>query len=125
MTLPGESNTGRAPSSVAIERRASSSTAATSARLAGPEPLDALELLGLGAQQAGEAAERCEQLLGELEHAGARQAGAQQQRDQLGVGERRRAEGEQLFARSCGGGDVLEHGGAPGEEGRLVKSTSV
>ncbi len=93
--------------------------------LGGPEPLDALELLRLGAQQTGEAAERREQLLGELEDAGSREAGAQQQRDQFGVGERPRPEGEQLFARSCRGGDVLEHGGAPGEEGRLVKSTSV
>ena len=36
LTLPGESNTGRAASSPATERRASSSTAATSARLALP-----------------------------------------------------------------------------------------
>ena len=76
------------------------------------EALDPLQLLGLGAQQAGEAAEGAEQLLGELQHAGADQAGAQQQRDQLGVGERGRPQGEQLLARSGRGGNVLEHGGS-------------
>jgi hypothetical protein len=53
-----------------------------------------------------------EQLLGELEDAGSDQSGAQQQRDQLGVGERRRPEGEQLFARPGRSGNVLEHGGS-------------
>ena len=90
------------------------------------EALDPLQLLGLGAQQSGEAAEGAEQLLGELQHAGADQAGAQQQGDQLGVGERRRPEGEQLFARSGRGGNVLEHGGSNRRHRpRLVKCDPV
>src|SRR6185436_15635341 len=50
------------------------------------------------------------------------EAGAQQQGDQLGVGERGRADGEQLLARSCRGGDVLEHGCGHRTNERLVKS---
>ena len=89
------------------------------------EALDPLQLLGLGAQQAGEAAEAAEQLLGELKDAGADQAGAQQQRDQLGVGERRRPQGEQLFARPGRSGNVLEHGGSSRRQRpRLVKCRS-
>ena len=76
------------------------------------EALDPSQLLGLGAQQPGEAAERREQLLGELQHAGAGEPRAQQQRDQLRVGEGRGAEGEQLLARTGRGGNVLEHGGS-------------
>jgi len=79
------------------------------------EALDALELLGLGAQQAREPAEAAEELLGELEDAGADQSGAQQQGDQLGVGERGGPLREQLLARAGRGGNVLEHLGSAGQ----------
>ena len=80
--------------------------------LGGARPLDPRQLLGAGAQQAGEAAEGAEQLLGELKDAGADKAGAQQERDQLGVGERCRPQGEQLFARPGRSGNVLQHVGS-------------
>ena len=57
-------------------------------------------------QQACQAAEAIEQGLRHLQHAQTRQAGAQQQGQQLGIGQRSRAAGEQLFARAGVGGQV-------------------
>ena len=60
-------------------------------------------------QQALDAAEMIERLLGELEHGDAAQSGAQQQRDQLGIGKGAGALRKQLFARAGVGGNVLEN----------------
>ena len=57
-----------------------------------------------------------------MQHAQARQAGAQQQRQQLGVGQCAGAAGEQLFARSGVGGQVLE--GVQGRPRKIAASLS-
>ncbi len=105
------SNTGRSASSATIARRAISSTAASSARFAGPRPREARKLGGAGVHQAAQAAQAAEvgqQPLRELQH-----AGAQQQGEQLGVGERLRAASEQLLARAGLGRQLLDrHRGA-------------
>ena len=95
--------------------------------MAGPSPLMRRRSPGLRVQQAGEAAEVAEQLLGQLQHALAGQAGAQQQRQQLGVGQRRGAVREQLLARARIGGQVLQRHGRRAAQvfARLVESLPV
>jgi hypothetical protein len=52
---------------------------------AAAQALDALQVVGAGVQQAGQAAKAVQQLLRQRQHALARNAGAQDQRQQLGV----------------------------------------
>jgi hypothetical protein len=83
-----------------MARRASSSTASSSARLAvPPRPLTCAQVVGAGMQQAGQAAEGVEQLLRQLRTRPCRPAGAQQQRQQLGVAERQPAPRASSFSR--------------------------
>jgi len=59
-------------------------------------------------QQAREAAEALEQLLGQLQHVLARHAGAQQQGQQLGIRQRGGASRDELFAWTGVEREILE-----------------
>ena len=69
-----------------------------------PQAFEALQVLGLGLQQARNAAKLRQKLAGHVQHMPARGAGAQQQSQQLGVAQGGRPQGQQLFAGAHFGG---------------------
>jgi len=86
------------------------------------QALDALQVVGAGIQQSGDAAKAVQKVLRQVQHALAGQAGAQQQGQQLHVAQGAGAAREQLLARAGVGGQVLNRhreGGAFYNRGSL------